>query len=165
MGRQKTKQVRIGRKENRLVRKLSKKIREYKLYKANKKGETYYNSQLLNWLKQDDLLKVNLSNTSIPPANFAGETFRPEFYLKNKLCAIECKRLTEKYAKSKWKEGLSQALLYAHTYKMVFLIFFDFTKESKYTTAFGRGNLKENSFAKKLKTENRISIISLKPSE
>ncbi|MBI1935991.1 hypothetical protein HYS31_06130 [Candidatus Woesearchaeota archaeon] len=165
MGRTKEKQKRVGKKEDKQIRKLLKKIDNYKIFVDMKKDrETKFNARLMDHIKQgQDSLEV--TNKNIPSAEFVGETFRPEFYLgkvAHKTCAVECKRLIDKNAKTKWKEGLSQALLYSEVYKAVILVFFDYTKKSNYYEHFGRGNSIESRFRKKMR-DNNIHILLLKP--
>ena len=68
-----------------------------------------------------------------------GEKFRPECLLrgtgKYPVCAIECKKLNDKFAKARWKEGLSQSLLYSQYYKAVIYVLFDYSTGARYQAA------------------------------
>jgi hypothetical protein len=79
------------------------------------------------------------------------------------LCAIECKKLNDQFAKVRWKEGLSQALLYAHYYKSVIYVLFDYTSGAAYAHAFGQGNRVESRFAKQLRETANVYIVVLSP--
>lgn len=165
MGRQPEKQVRIGKKERKVVATLVKKIKEYRVFREmGKQRETSFNDRLMDHLRQNpDPLDV--SNKVIPSAEFVGEQFRPEFYARKghrKFCCVECKRLTENSAKSRWKQGVSQALLYTAVYKAIVLVLFDFTKDSRYFKKFGPGNTVESRFATKLRQDYNIFITVLK---
>jgi len=161
MGRRREKQVRIGAKEKRVVTSLVKKIREYRVFRdMGKQRETSFNDRLMDHLRQNPN-PLDVSNRNIPAAEFVGEQFRPEFYVQRhgrQLCCVECKRLTEKSAKGRWKQGLSQALLYSAVYKAVVLVLFDFTKDSRYFKKFGPGNTVESRFAARLRHDYNISI-------
>lgn len=164
MARKKEKQIRLGKNEGRLVNKLLKKIRDYRIFDTMmNERETNFNDRLMDYLRQNPKpLAVN--NTKITPSRFVGELFRPEFYLvhsKTNLCSVECKRLTDSTAKARWKKGLSQSLLYSETYKAVILVLLDFTKNRKYSKAFGKGNSAESRFAKKMRELKNIYIVSL----
>lgn len=162
MGRLKEKQKRVGKKEDKQIRKLLKKIENYKIFSEMKRDrETKFNARLMDFIRQDPN-SLEVTNKNIPPAEFVGETFRPEFYIGTKTCAVECKRLTDGSAKAKWKEGLSQALLYSEVYKAVILVLFDYTKNSDYYKRFGRGNSIESRFRKKMR-DNNIHTVLLKP--
>jgi hypothetical protein len=78
------------------------------------------------------------------------------------LCCVECKRLTENSAKGRWKEGLSQALLYSAVYKAVVLVLFDFTKDSRYFKKLGPGNTVESRFATRLRHDYNIFISAVR---
>jgi hypothetical protein len=78
------------------------------------------------------------------------------------LCCVECKRLTENSAKGRWKEGLSQALLYSAVYKAVVLVLFDFTKDSLYFKKLGPGNTVESRFATRLRHDYNIFISAVR---
>jgi len=165
MGRAKVKRKRIGHKEAASLRRLVERLKAYKIFQDDKgRRETKFNDRLIDYLRQNDVAVVN---KNIATADFVGETFRPEFLLKGTgsypLCAVECKRLTDKYAKARWKEGLSQALLYMHYYKAVVYLLYDFTKDASYSKAFGKGNRPESRFAKLLRDELDIRIIVLNP--
>lgn len=164
MGRPREKQVRIGAKEKKVVASLVRKIKAYRLSREMRnQRETDFNDRLMDHLRQNLL---DVSNKNIPSARFVGEQFRPEFYVKHgqrQLCCVECKRLTEKSAKSRWKEGLSQALLYSEVYKVVVLVLFDFTKHSRFFKSFGPGNTVESRFAAKLRQDHNIFIAAVKP--
>jgi hypothetical protein len=165
MGRTSVPQKRLGKIEAGQLGALIKSVRDFKIFNDQKKlGETALTKHLINYLKQRD---IHFENTKIDTAKFFGETFRPEGLLRGSskrypLCAIECKKLDDSSAKIRWKEGLSQALLYGQKYKAVIYILFDYTKGAKYESAFGRGNRAENRFAKQLR-ETNLYIIALKP--
>lgn len=165
MPRGKIKQNRIGKAERKELGSFINHVADYRIAKKNSRDkETKFNDRMRDYLWQS---KFNVLNKDIPPTKVVGEIFRPEFYLKSpsgkKLCAVECKRLTERFAKSRWKEGLSQALLYSFTYKAVVLVLFDFTKGAHYFSKFGRGRTIENKLTKKLEHSHRIHLIILKP--
>jgi hypothetical protein len=69
-----------------------------------------------------------------------------------------------RFAKVRWKEGLSQALLYAHRYKAVICVLFAYSSGAKYSIAFGRGDREESRFARRLSEFANIHIVVLKPS-
>lgn len=161
MGRRREKQVRIGQKEKKVVTSLVKKIKGYRVFRdMGNQRETSFNDRLMDHLRQNPN-SLDVSNKNIPAAQFVGEQFRPEFYVKHhgrKLCCVECKRLTQKHAKGRWKEGLSQALLYAAFYKAVVLVLFDFTKDARFFKKFGPGNTVESRFAAQLRHDYNIFI-------
>lgn len=165
MGRQRQKQIRIGRKEKKIVTVLVKKIKEYRVFREmGTQRETAFNDRLMDHLRQNSH-PLDVSNKMIPSAEFVGEQFRPEFYIRRgnrKFCCVECKRLTENSSKSRWKEGLSQALLYSAVYKAIVLVLFDFTKDSRYSKKFGPGNTVESRFATKLRDDYNIFIAVVK---
>jgi hypothetical protein len=166
MSRKPEKQKRIGFQEKRQISALVKKIRRYRIFAAMRnQRETRFNDRLMDYLRQPPN-PLDVSNRKIPAAEFVGEQFRPEFYLgrnpQRRLCAVECKRLADKSAKSRWKEGLSQAILYSSVYKYVVLVFLDFTAGSKYARKFGPGNKPETRFARRLEDSSRIRILMLK---
>lgn len=167
MGRLPEKQVRIGKREKRIVSSLVKKIRGYRVFRdMRKQRETSFNDRLMDHLRQNPN-PLDASNKKIPAAEFVGEQFRPEFYVthhRRQLCCVECKRLTENSAKSRWKEGLSQALLYSAVYKAVVLVLFDFTNDARYYKRFGPGNTVESRFAARLRRDFNIFITVVKPS-
>lgn len=162
MGRRQIRQLKIGSKENRTLVNCVRKIKQYRIFPEQKnKRETSFNTLLMDYLRQHPK-KINVSNKNIPSAEFVGETFRPEFFVKYKskpICCIECKRLTDATAKARWKEGISQALIYTSKYKAVILVLFDFTKDSRYFRKFGPGNSVERTFASMLRKEHNIYMI------
>ena len=166
MGRTSVPQKRLGKKEAGHLGALIKSVRDFKIFNDQKKlGETALTKHLINYLKQRD---IHFENTKIDTAKFFGETFRPEGLLRGSskrypLCAIECKKLDDKSAKIRWKEGLSQALLYGQKYKAVLYVLFDYTKGAKYESAFGRGNRAESRFARQLRDDANLYIIAVKP--
>lgn len=166
MGRQKEKINRLGKDEKKIINNLLKKIKNYKIFNdKSKERETKFNERLFDYLRQDSKLN-KITNKKIQSIIFVEETYRPEFcltYKNRKLFAIECKRLNDKSAKSKWKEGLSQSLLYSLEYKVVVFLIFDFTKDHKYGKSFGRGNSLESKFSKQMREENGLYIQVLKP--
>ncbi len=142
-----------------------KEIKGFRILPQQKKlGETRLNAFLINYLLQRNL---SIENRNITPAKFVGEKFRPECLLRGSgkypLCAIECKKLNDQFAKARWKEGLSQSLLYSHYYKVVILVLFDYSSGARYSAAFGPGNRVENRFAKELRKGSRVHIVVLKP--
>src|SRR5229473_2526466 len=131
---------------------------------VGKQRETSFNDRLMDHLRQNPH-PLDVRNKKIPAAEFVGEQFRPEFYVRyhgRQLCCVECKRLTEKQAKGRWKEGLSQAILYSAVYKAVVLVLFDFTKDSRFFKKFGPGNSVESRFAAKLRHDYNIYISAVK---
>jgi hypothetical protein len=168
MGRLTIPQKRLGRREAGQLGALIKRVREFRIFTDQRKlGETKITNHLINYLKQH---LINFENRNIDTVRFVNETFRPEGLLRgssNKypLCAIECKKLDDDNAKSRWKEGLSQALLYGQRYKAVLYILFDYTSGAKYESAFGRGNRPESRLAKQLRNEMNLYVIALKPTE
>jgi len=166
VGRLREKQVRIGAREKKVVATFVRKIKEYRLSREMRnQRETDFNDRLMDHLRQNPN-PLDVSNKNIRAAQFVGEQFRPEFYVKHGqhyLCCVECKRLTEKAAKGRWKEGLSQALLYSAVYKVVVLVLLDFTKNSRYFRKFGPGNTVESRFAAKLRVDHNIYIAAVKP--
>lgn len=163
MSRKKSKQKRVGVYQKRQIKKFCDAIKDFHFRWAwRNEGENELNKRLLSTLLQD----FEVVNKSIPTAKFVGEEFRPEFYLKigsKPVCAVECKVLNKKSSKPRWKQGLSQALLYSQFYKTVVLLYFDFTNGSRYFNAFGRGNTSANSLAKRLREQNKIYLIVVKP--
>jgi hypothetical protein len=160
-------QKRLGTKEAKIFKNLLAEVKAFKVFTDQKKlGETRLNALLMHHLR---VQAIAMENTNIVPAKFVGETFRPEFMLKGSgkypICAIECKKLNDQYAKARWKEGLSQSLLYAHYYKAVIYVLFDYSKGSKYAAAFGRGNRVESRFAKELREMANVYIVAIKPKE
>jgi hypothetical protein len=161
------KHKRVGAQERKLVKILIHKIKGYIVFSHMKnQRETTFNRYLMNHLCQKpDPLDVN--NRNIPVATLGGARFRPEFYLCNgaarNLCAVECKRLTNNNAKARWKEGISQALLYSTVYKSVVLVFFDFTTSALYAGKFRVGNNAETRFAKRLRDMLNLHIVVIKP--
>ena len=107
-----------------------------------------------------------IKNQKIHCAKFVGEIFRPECYLRGTgkipLSAIECKKLTDHAAKSRWKAGLSQALLYSHFYKSVILVFYDYTMDGKYHDAFSAKKSTEGRFINKLRDTFCIYVIVIR---
>jgi hypothetical protein len=165
MGRKSTPQKRMGKKEQGQFGALLKNVKNFKIFsQQNTLGEVELNKFLINNLLQRSL---GVKNKNIPPAKFVGETFRPECFLEGTgqypLCAIECKKLNDKYAKARWKEGLSQALLYGHYYKAVIYVLFDYSSAAKYAEAFGRGNRVESRFAAQLRKAANVHIVVLRP--
>jgi hypothetical protein len=167
MGRKPEKQRRIGAREKQLIGVLIRKVKGYRIFADMRdEHETSFNKRLMDHLRQKpDPLEVG--NKNIPAVILSGEKFRPEFYLKRgasrNLAAVECKRLTKSSAKSRWKEGLSQAVLYSTIYKSVLFVLFDFTRGAHDAAKFRPGNTAENRFAKKLRDKWNIHIIALKP--
>ncbi len=167
MSRTHDKQVRLGKKERRTVTSTKTKLKNYVLSVANKKkGEVRLNDYLMDYLKQNPR-PIAIKSSGIPSATFMGEIFRPEGFVKqsgrNLLC-LECKKLVDKYAKSRWKEGLSQAIHYRLSYKVVFYVLYDFTAGAKYSQKFGAGRKNETKLSRQMREKFNIYIIALKPS-
>jgi hypothetical protein len=165
MARASVPQKRLGKHERGLFGTLLKEVKAFKIFHHQKGlGETKLNALLINFLLQHNL---GIENKKIVSASFVGETFRPECLLRGSgkypLCAIECKKINDQYGKARWKEGLSQALLYADHYKKVIYVLFDYSSQSRYADAFGRGNRLESRFAKKLRQSASVYIVVLKP--
>jgi hypothetical protein len=163
MGRKAIPRMRIGAYEKGRIGIARRKLKEYRIFWSQRhEGETALNKLLIDHLRQQPS-PLHVENSNIPCAQFFKEKFRPEAFFETrpgkKLFAIECKRLTQKSAKGRWKEGLSQALLYATSYKHVFLVLFDFTKTNLYHKAFGKGNTSESRFAAKLRRLHNLDII------
>ena len=165
MARKQIAQKRMGRTESGQFGALLKEVKKFKIFPQQKKlGETKLNAFLINYLLQRNL---NIENKNIVTAKFVKETFRPECLLRGSgkypICAIECKKLDDKLAKARWKEGLSQSLLYAQCYKVVIYILFDYSNDARYASAFGPGNRAESRFAKELRRNCNVHIVVLKP--
>jgi hypothetical protein len=157
---------RIGNKEQAVLNKALKLVRSFQIFKQHKnKGETYVNNLLINHLQQ----KLPVKNRDIHCAEMVGETFRPECFIQGSgeipLCAFECKKLTDASAKSRWKEGLSQAILYSHCYKAVVLIFYDYTKSGEYSEAFASKMSIESQFVESLREAFRIYVVVIRPQQ
>lgn len=153
-------QKRIGKHERVLLNKVLQRIRKFKVFTQHKaKGETFLNNLLINHLKQSSL---PVHNKDIPVASLFDERFRPECFVDGSsdlpLCAIECKKLTDGAAKARWKEGLSQAILYSHFYKSVALVFYDYTRDAHYSQRFSAKKSTEAIFAASLKQAFRIYV-------
>ena len=166
MGRKHTPQKRITKTERRIVAQLEHRVKTFPLSRDDsRKGEVHFNYLLLSHLRQ----WLEVRNKKIPSVDFFAERFRPDLYVGSqhkRLCAVECKKLKAfKSAKARWKEGLSQALVYSAKYKVVLLVLFDFTKDLRYYTALGRGNKPESTFATKLRRQSNVQIIALRPSD
>jgi hypothetical protein len=160
-----TTQKRVGKNENAILKGVLKIVRDHKVYSQDKtKRETFFNHRLYRSVKD---VYEETNNIKIAPANLVGETFRPEFFIQGRprssplLCA-ECKKLTDKFAKARFKEGLSQALLYASVYKAVLLVFYDYTKRAKYSAAFSKSDSTEARLAAELLEKHRIHMIFLR---
>ncbi len=166
MGRKREKQKRIGKKEWKEVSVFLSKIKAYRIYWEDRnQRETRFNDRLADHLSQS--LEVR-SRGTVPQIKFANETYRPDLYLQKgktkKLCTVECKLLKDsKGAKSRFKEGLSQAIVYTSEYKYVVLLLLDFTKGSSYVLKFGRGNKLESKLSAMLREKLNVHIIVLKP--
>lgn len=165
MGRIKTKQKRVSRNEEKEIENFIDSIKAYKFkWSMRNDGEVAMNDRLVNVLLQ----QFDVANRSIPSVKIFGDKFRPEFFLRyndKPICALECKVMKGKSAKSRWKEGLSQAIHYSHLYKSTVLLLYDFTKDSRYCKGLGPGNKAASQFAKRMQKQNNISIIAVKPSD
>ncbi|MGB9153505.1 MAG: hypothetical protein WCD70_10510 [Alphaproteobacteria bacterium] len=162
-GRKPEPQKRIGKNERKKLNAVIKAIKNHKVFHDQKKEhETRFNDRLRHSLRQKNFEVINKGAS----VTFVGETFRPEFYVPNGsgelFCAIECKRLTEAYAKPRWKEGLSQAVIYSILYKAVILVLYDYTKDGKYKKKFGAGNKAESRFVSALR-ESNVYIVVIRP--
>lgn len=165
MPKKKSPQKRLGTKEAAMVATAVKALRNYEVFKIHKtKKETFFNHLVLVHLLHK---KLPVKNKNIHCASFVGETFRPECFVKGSskypLLAVECKKLTDHSAKSRWKEGLSQCLLYSHEFKAVILLLYDFTKSGAYYSALSSKKRLEYKFAQRLWKTQHIKIIALKP--
>lgn len=140
-------------------------LSHYKVFSQDKeKNETFFNHLLYRHLLQ---IEPRVTNKNIHSVSLVGETFRPEFCIKgNKsfpLFCVECKKLTDTTAKSRFKEGLSQALVYSNEYKCVLLVFYDFTKNANYSTSFSAGKSAEKKFIDSLWRQHRIKVLFVIP--
>lgn len=157
----------LGPIEKKHIKKIQDKLFNYKIDKSKTKlGETEINKLIINYI-DNSLKDVNFVANNIPSVDLFDEVFRPEAYLKikgdNTVC-IECKKLSDKNKpKARFKEGLSQAIIYRSYYKYVFLVLIDFTKGSKYKNKLSRKNKKEYKFIKKLLIDHRINTIIISP--
>lgn len=158
-------QKRIGKAEQAIVNTVASKVRSHVIFKQDKKRlETFFNHRLYRDVKS---VHATATNQRIWAAKLVGETFRPEFFVTTGktyplLCA-ECKKLTDRTAKPRFKEGLSQALLYSNEYKTVLLVFYDFTSGAKYASAFVTPYTTEHNLAVKLWQAHNILLIFLVP--
>lgn len=160
-----TPQKRMGKHEAAKFGALLALAKRFKIFRDQKNlGEVKLNNLFISLARQHGIAVVNKGIHSV---TFVGDTFRPECYLpgsgKIPLCAVECKKLNDSSAKPRWKEGLSQSLIYKHSYKAVIYLLYDFTESAKYVTAFGRGNRSESQFTKRLREHHKIHIIAVKP--
>jgi hypothetical protein len=156
-------QKRVGKNEQVLLNKALASIHKFNVYKQHKaRGETFFNHLLIQHLRQG---KVPVKNQSIHPAKLFGERFLPECFLAGSgvlpLFAIECKKLTDTTAKGRWKQGVSQAILYSHCYKAVALVLYDYTKGATYTQALALKRSPEAAFAESLREAFRIYVIAV----
>ena len=163
MGRKKDTRKRIGHREQGVLDRTIKHIRTFKVFwKNKKKGETRLNDYLIDHLRQAGL---PIENTSFLTATFLKETFRPDCFIAGastyNLLAVECKKVTNKTVKSRWKEGLAQCLLYTQKYKYVVFVLYDYTTTGFVTQAFGKGRKAETTFAKLLRKSLNIEIVSI----
>lgn len=155
---------RIGSNEQLSLNSALRLVRNFRIFYQHKnKGETYFNDLLIHHLKQ----KLPVKNRSIRCAEMVGEKFRPECFIQGSgaipLCAFECKKLTQAFAKARWKEGISQAILYAQCYKAAILVFYDYTKGGAYKRAFASPRSIESRFAKALREAFHIHVIVIRP--
>lgn len=158
-------QKRIGKVEQKTLDRVMKRIAGYKIFKADKnKRETFFNHLLYRDLAQ---VEPRVTNKNIHSASLVGQTFRPEFYIKGSsdvpLFCVECKKLTDKTAKQRLKEGLSQALVYSNEYKCVLLAFFDFSKNAHCSTFFAAKDSPERCLAENLWKRHRIKLLFVVP--
>lgn len=158
-------QKRIGPAENASVEKAIKHLARYKVFwQDRKKNETFFNHLLYRHLAQVD---NRVTNNGIRSVTLVGETFRPEFCIignkKYPLFCVECKKLSDKTAKARFKEGLSQALVYSNDYKCVLLAFYDFTKGSSYSACFTAARSSEKKFIDDLWKQHRIKVVFIVP--
>ena len=158
-------QKRIGPVEKDAVDRAIKQIENYKILKNDKKkNETFFNHLLFRHVIQVD---PRVTNAGIHSVKFVSETFRPEFCIKGAkdfpLFCVECKKLTDQTAKTRFNEGLSQALLYSTEYKCVLLAFYDFTKGAAYSKSFSASKSSEKKFVEALWKQHRIKVIFVVP--
>jgi hypothetical protein len=158
-------QKKLGPKEKGDVDKAINRISKYKVLKKDKKKkETFINHLLFRDLAQ---IEPRVTNANIHTVELNGERFRPEFFIKGSknhpLFCVECKKLTDQTAKSRFKEGLSQALVYSTDYKCVLLVFYDFTKGSHYSVRSQKKNSSENKLIQKLWDMHRIKVLFVVP--
>jgi hypothetical protein len=108
MARQQIVQKRMGKVEAGQFSALLKATKAFKIFPQQRSsGETKLNAFLINHLLQCDL---SIENRNITPAKFVGETFRPECLLRGygryPICAVECKKLNDKYALERGTESI-----------------------------------------------------------
>lgn len=158
-------QKKIGSVEKNSIDKAIKHLSSYKIFWQDKnKNETFFNHLLYRHLAQID---DRVTNNGIHSVTLVGETFRPEFCIHgNKnypLFCVECKKLNDKTAKARFKEGLSQALVYSNDYKCVLLVFYDYTKNSNYSACFAFARSSEKKFIDALWKQHRIKVVFVVP--
>lgn len=158
-------QKRIGINEQSSIDAAIKQLSHYKILKRDKgRKETFFNHLLFRHLVQ---IEPNATNNGIHSVTLVGETFRPEFCIRGNsqhpLFCVECKKLTEATAKARFKEGLSQSLVYSNDYKCVLLVFYDFTKHDHYTKSFTKRGSPERKFLDGLWKQHRIKVIFVVP--
>ena len=161
----KTKLTVIGKIEQLELNRALAAIRSFKIFlKHRNEGEVYFNDLLINHLLNRDLIA---RNSKIPTGKHFDEQFRPECYLGQEgrvpLLAVECKKLTDATAKARWKEGLSQSLMYTLSYKAVALVLYDYTKKGTYAERMSDASSEESMFAAALKRKFRVYLIVLRP--
>ena len=158
-------QKKIGPVEKASVDSAIKQLSSYKVFSQDKdRKETFFNHLLYRHLAQ---VEDRVTNKGIHSVTLVGETFRPEFCIRGSkeypLFCVECKKLTDVTAKSRFKEGLSQALVYSNEYKCVLLVFYDFTKNANYSASFSVAKSAEKKFVDGLWKQHRIKVVFVVP--
>jgi len=88
-GRQREKQVRIGQKEKKVVKSLVKKIKDIAFFSTWESSAKHLQRSTMDHLRQNPY-PLDVRNKKIPAAEFVGEQFRPEFYVRyhGRNCAV-----------------------------------------------------------------------------
>ena len=159
-------QKRTGPVEQAAVNTAIRQIAHYKVFEQDKKRkETFFNHLLYRHLLQ---VEPRVTNQGIHSVTLVGETFRPEFCIRGggeyPLFCVECKKLTDVTAKARFKEGLSQSIVYSHEYKCVLLVFYDFTEKANYSQSFSVASSAEKKFIDSLWKQHRIKVVFVVPS-
>lgn len=158
-------QKRIGPAEMDLVNISIKLILRYRILpQDHARKETFFNHLLFRHVAQT--IK-QATNKDIHSVGLISETFRPEFFVKGSkrfpLFCVECKKITDATAKSRFKEGLSQALVYSTDYKCVLLVFYDFTKDARFSRQFKGARRAERRLIDTLWEWHKIRVIFVNP--
>jgi len=165
MPRRKKPRYRLGSDERRTVKRMASAIQRFVLWTAEAGyHENRLNRKLARHLS-NAIPNLQLVSNQIAVTEFAGEEYRPEYFIRGAgeypLCCFECKKLPRRKSKKNFMTALSQALLYSALYKWVFLVFYDFSPRRIYSAAFGPGNKFESGFARFLRENHNIKIISI----